>query len=58
MGKGGVSVTVPVSALTGILARIVICAPRDSLGMDARTRVAGTPAHIMVDVCQTVAVSA
>ena len=58
MGKGGVSVTVPVSALTGILARIVICAPRDSLGMDARTRVTKTSAHIMADACQTVAVSA
>jgi hypothetical protein len=51
-------VTVPVSALTGILARIVTCAPRDGLGMDVRTRVTGTAARSMVDACQTVAVSA
>ena len=50
--------TVPVSALTGILARIVTCAPRDWLGMDVRTRVTGTAARSMVDACQTVAVSA
>ena len=58
MGKGGVSVTVPVSALGGILGRVVTYAPRGSLGVDARTRVTGKPVHSMVDVCQMVAVSA
>ena len=58
MGKDGVSVTVPVSALTGTLARVVTCAPREWLVMDARTRVTKISAHIMADACQTVAVSA
>jgi len=51
-------VTVPVSALTGTLARVVTCAPREWLVMDVRARVTGATAHIMADVCQTVAVSA
>ena len=41
MGKGGVSVTVAVSALRGILGRVVTCAPRGLLGIDVRTHVTG-----------------
>ena len=50
--------TALVSALRGILEPIVTSAPREWLGMDAQRRVAGKRAHTMVDVSQTVAVSA
>lgn len=49
--------TVLVSALTGILERIVTSAPWECLRMDAQRRVTRRRARTMVGVCETVAVS-